>query len=178
MPTDLHLHDSYYVVGHFHATMFGGFVFPFFAALYFWFPKITGRMYNERLGKIHWFLQTVGFYTMSLYMMRAGLLGMRRRIVDYDPTLGVEGYQTVITWAGWIIFISVIIGVANLAWSAYRGKVAEPNPWGSRSPEWQIPSPVPEHNFEEPFEVVGDPYDYGVPGSVYVQMEPKPTSAG
>ncbi len=174
VPTDLHLHDSYYVVGHFHATMFGGFVFPFFAALYFWFPKITGRMYNERLGQVHWFFQTVGFYTMSLFMMRAGLLGMRRRIVDYDPALGVEGFQTVVTWAGWIIFFSVLIGVFNLVWSAYRGKVAEPNPWGSRSPEWQIPSPVPEHNYEEPFEVVGDPYDYGVPGSVYVKMEPEP----
>ncbi len=170
--TDLHLHDSYFVVGHFHATMFGGFVFPFFAALYFWFPKITGRMYNERLGQIHWALQTVGFYTMSLTMARAGLLGMRRRIVDYDPALGVEGMQLIVTIAGYIIFLGVLIGVYNLWISAKRGQVAAINPWGSRSPEWQIPSPIPEHNYAEPFEVVGDPYDYGLPGSVYVNMSP------
>ncbi len=178
VPTDLHLHDSYYVVGHFHATMFGGFVFPFFAALYFWFPKITGRMYNERLGKIHWFFQTVGFYTMSLYMMRAGLLGMRRRLVDYDPALGVAGFHHVITMAGWLIFLSVVVGVLNLAWSARRGPVAALNPWESRSPEWLLPSPVPEHNYEEPFEVVGEPYDYGIPDSVYVRMHSEPARAG
>ncbi len=177
VPTDLHLHDSYYVVGHFHATMFGGFVFPFFAALYFWFPKMTGRMYDERWGKVHWLLQTVGFYTMSLVMMRSGILGMRRRIADYDPALGVQNQQMIVTIAGWLIFISVVIGVTNLIWSAYKGSVAEPNPWRSRSPEWQIPSPAPEHSYAEPFQVVGDPYDYSTPDSVYVEMHPKPAAS-
>ncbi len=170
VPTDLHLHDSYFVVGHFHATMFGGFVFPFFAALYYWYPKITGRMYRERLGQIHFGLQTAGFYIMSLTMARAGLLGMRRRIVDYDPSLGIQNLHIIMTVAGFAIFFGVIIGVYNLVVSARRGEVAVMNPWGSRSPEWQIPSPVPEHNYEEPFEVVGDPYGYGLPGSVYVRM--------
>jgi len=170
VPTDLHLHDSYFVVGHFHATMFGGFVFPFFAALYYWFPKITGRMYNERLGRIHFALQTVGFYIMSLTMARTGLLGMRRRIADYDPALNIQNLHVIMTVAGFAIFIGVLIGVYNLVLSARRGEVAVMNPWGSRSPEWQIPSPVPEHNYEEPFEVVGNPYDYGLPGTVYVRM--------
>ncbi|RME85518.1 MAG: cytochrome C oxidase subunit I, partial [Caldilineae bacterium] len=170
--TDLMLHDTYWVVGHFHATMFGGFVFPFFAALYYWFPKVTGRMYNERWGRVHFVLQTGGFYLMSLLMARIGLLGMRRRIVDYDPALGIDGYHLIITLAGFTIFIGVLIGVLNLLLSARRGPVAVPNPWRSRSPEWQIPSPIPEHSYAQPFEVVGDPYDYGLPGSTYVNMSP------
>ncbi len=91
--TDLFLHDTYWIVGHFHATMFGGFVFPFFAALYYWFPKITGRMYSERLGKLHFWLMTPAFWVQSLGQMQVGLKGMRRRIVDYDPALGIEGGQ-------------------------------------------------------------------------------------
>ncbi len=177
VPTDLHLHDSYFIVGHFHATMFGGFVFPFFAALYFWFPKVTGRMYNERLGQVHFALQTVGFYVMSLTMARAGLLGMRRRIADYDPDLGLENMQLIVTISGFVIFIGVLIGVYNLFVSAKKGEIAVSNPWGSRSPEWLIPSPVPEHNYAEQFEVVGDPYDYGLPGSSYVNMSPSSQSS-
>ena len=178
VPTDLHLTDSYFVVGHFHATMFGGFVFPFFAALYYWFPKITGHMYNERLGQVHFALQTAGFYIMSLTMARAGLLGMRRRIADYDPALGIQNLHVIMTVTGFAIFFGVIIGVVNLVVSARRGPVAEMNPWGSRSPEWQIPSPVPEHNYSEPFEVIGNPYDYGLPNSTYVNMSPSTTSSG
>ena len=86
--TDLHLHDSYFVVGHFHATIFGGFVFPFFAAIYFWYPKITGRMYNEALGKIHFWIMLPAFWMMSVGQMSVGVVGMRRRIVDYDPAAG------------------------------------------------------------------------------------------
>jgi cytochrome c oxidase subunit 1 len=170
--TDLFVHDTYWLVGHFHATMFGGFVFPYFASLYYWFPKITGRMYNERLGKIHFVLMTPAFWVMSLGQMQTGLQGMRRRIVDYDPALGIDGMQLAVTIAGFVIALSVLIMIANLAYSAVRGRVAERNPWRSRSPEWQIPSPVPEVSYAQPFEVVGDPYDYGLPGSVYVQMQP------
>ena len=88
--TDLHLHDTYFVVGHFHATMFGGYVFPFFAALYYWFPKATGRRMNEKLGKWHFWLMFPSFFVMSLVQMWMGLHGMRRRIADYDPALGIQ----------------------------------------------------------------------------------------
>jgi cytochrome c oxidase subunit 1 len=174
VPTDLHLHDSYWVVGHFHATMFGGFVFPFFAALYYWFPKATGRMYNEKLGKLHFWLMTPGFWLMSLGQMRVGLMGMRRRIADYDPTLGIQFTHLLITLAGLVIAWSVLIMVYNLVSSARSGEVADINPWRSRSPEWQIPSPVPEMNYDEPFVVVGGPYDYGLQDSAYVRPLPSP----
>jgi cytochrome c oxidase subunit 1 len=177
VPTDIMLHDSYWVVGHFHATMFGGFVFPFFAALYYWFPKITGRMYNEKLGKLHFWLMTPGFWLMSLGQMRVGLMGMRRRIGDYDPALGVEFTQFLVTLAGFIIAWSVLIMVYNLVSSARSAEVAERNPWRSRSPEWQIPSPVPEMNYDRPFVVVGSPYDYGLKDSTYVAMAPNPAAS-
>ncbi len=170
--TDLHLQDTYWIVGHFHATLFGGFVFPFFAAIYYWFPKFTGRMYNERLGKLHFYLMLPAFYLQSLGQMQVGLLGMRRRIADYDPALGIDITHLLITIAGFVIGISVLIALYNFVVSARRGEVAVANPWRSRSPEWQIASPAPAHNYDEPFEVVGEPYDYGLEGSVYINLHP------
>jgi len=169
IPTDLHLHDSYWVVGHFHATMFGGFIFPFFAALYYWYPKMTGRMYNERLGKLHFWLMLPAFWVMSIGQMSVGLLGMRRRIADYDPALGIDGTQLLITLAALVIGWSVLIMIYNLAFSQRMQPVAEANPWRSRSPEWQIPSPAPEFNYDVPFEVVGEPYDYGLADAAYIR---------
>jgi cytochrome c oxidase subunit 1 len=168
--TDLYLHDTYWIVGHFHATMFGGFVFPFFAALYYWFPKVTGRMYNERLGKLHFWLMTPAFWVMSLGQMWTGLRGMRRRIADYDPALGIDLGHLMVTVAGFVIAASVGLMIYNLVWNARRGEVAVANPWRSRAPEWQlVGSPVPEISYDRPIEVIGDPYDYGLPGSVYVK---------
>jgi cytochrome c oxidase subunit 1 len=172
VPTDMHLHDSYWIVGHFHATMFGGFVFPFFAALYYWYPKITGRMYNETLGKLHFWLMVPGFWLMSLGQMRVGLMGMRRRIADYDPALGLDFTHALITISALVIGWSVLIMIYNLVSSARTAPVATRNPWRSRSPEWQAPSPMPEFNYDRPFEVVGEPYDYGLADSRYVNMAP------
>jgi len=169
--TDLHLHDTYWIVGHFHATMFGGFMFPFFAAVYYWFPKMTGRMYSEKLGKWHFWLIFPAFYMQSLGQMRIGLLGMRRRIADYDPALNFDFSQLLITIAGFVIFASVVIFVINIWKSIKRGEEVATNPWNSRSPEWQLPTPIPEHNYaDHPFEVVGEPYDYGLKDSTYVKM--------
>jgi cytochrome c oxidase subunit 1 len=173
--TDLFVHDTYWIVGHFHATMFGGFVFPFFAALYYWFPKITGRMYSERLGKLHFWLMTPAFWVMSLGQIRVGLLGMRRRIVDYAPELGIDGGQMAVTISGFVIAVSVVIMIYNLVRSARKGEAAELNPWRSRSPEWQIPSPIPEVAYPQPFQIIGEPYDYGLPDSAYVHVQ---TAAG
>ena len=167
---DLHLHDTYFIVGHFHDTIFGGFVFPFFAAIYYWFPKATGRRMNEFWGKVHFWLMTPSFFVLTLGMMVVGLRGMRRRIVDYDPALGLDTTHLIMTIAAFLIAISIFIFFVNFFYSIKNGEKAEGNLWNSRSPEWQVPSPMPAHNYEVPFEVVGEPYDYGLPGSKYVEF--------
>ncbi len=167
---DLHLHDTYWIVGHFHDTIFGGFVFPFFAAIYYWYPKATGRRMSEFWGKMHFWLMTPSFLVLTFGMMRVGLLGMRRRIVDYDPALGFDTTHLIMTIAAFLIGISVLIFFINFFSSMKNGEKAEGNVWNSRSPEWQVPSPMPAHNYEVPFEVVGEPYDYGLPGSKYVEF--------
>jgi cytochrome c oxidase subunit 1 len=167
--TDLHLHDTYWIVGHFHATMFGGFVFPFIAAVYYWFPKMTGRRMSERLGILQFWLLTPGFWLQSLGMMRVGLLGMRRRIFTYDPALGLDFTHLLVSVAGFMVGLSMLIFIINIVRTLRSGAVATGNVWNSRSPEWALlPSPAPAHNYAQPFTVVGEPYDYGLPGSTYV----------
>jgi len=182
---DLHLTDTYWIVGHFHDTIFGGFVFPFFAAIYYWFPKATGRRMNEFWGRVHFWLMTPSFLILTLTMMFVGLDGMRRRIADYDPMLmGDKVYfnlfnqdfrlidvsHLIMTIVGYLIAISVLIFFINFFHSLKHGEVATGNIWNSRSPEWQVPSPMPVHNYEVPFEVVGEPYDYGLPGSKFIEF--------
>jgi cytochrome c oxidase subunit 1 len=134
-------------------------------------------MYNERLGKLHFWLMTPAFWVQSLGQIQVGLKGMRRRIVDWDPGLGIDGGQMLVTIAGFVIAVSVAIMIYNLVSSARRGEVAARNPWRSRSPEWQIPSPIPEVAYAQPFQVTGEPYDYGLPDSVYVVVPGSPETA-
>ncbi len=171
---DLHLHDTYWVVGHFHDTIFGGFVFPFFAAIYYWFPKATGRRMNEFWGKMHFWIMTPSFLALTFGMMFIGLRGMRRRIADYDPLQNFDFSHLLLTIFGFLIFISVLIFFINFFYSIKNGEKAEGNLWNSRSPEWLVPSPMPAHNYPVPFEVVGEPYDYGLPGSKYVEFAATP----
>lgn len=125
---------------------------------------------NETLGKIHFWLMTPSFFVLSLGMMYVGLLGMRRRIVDYDPALGIDNAHFILTIAAFLIALSVIIFLYNFFNSIKNGEKAEGNLWNSRSPEWQVPSPMPAHNYEQPFEVVGEPYDYGLNDGGFVKF--------
>ncbi len=168
--TDLLLNNTYYIVGHFHDTLFGGYVFTLFAALYFWWPKMTGRRLNEKLGKLHFWLMGPAMLVLTLAMMRIGLLGMRRRVYNYDLSLGFEPYHVVMTIAGFFIALSVLIFFINIFLTMKRGEIVTGNLWESRSPEWQVPNPMPIHNYAREFEVVGEPYDYGLPGSRYVKF--------
>jgi cytochrome c oxidase subunit 1 len=168
--TDLHLTDTYFIVGHFHDTMFGGYVFPFFAAIYYWFPKMTGKRLNEKLGQLHFWLMAPAFIVLSSLMMRVGILGMRRRIADYDQNLNITGDHRIMTAMAFLIGLGVLVFIINAFWSRRHGEIATGNVWNSRSPEWQVSSPMPAHNFEKPFEVVGEPYDYGKAGTQYVKF--------
>jgi cytochrome c oxidase subunit 1 len=169
--TDLLLNNTYYIVGHFHDTLFGGYVLPIFAALYYWWPKMTGRQLSEKLGKLQFWLMGPAMVVLTIGMMRIGLLGMRRRVADYDPALGFQPYHLVLTIAGFLVAVSVLVFFINVFLTNKRAERVTGNVWNSRSPEWQVPSPMPIHNYETPFEVVGEPYDYGLPGSRYVKFE-------
>jgi cytochrome c oxidase subunit 1 len=133
---------------------------------------MTGRKLNDTLGKLHFWLLTPSFLAMTFGQMRVGLLGFRRRIADYDPNMGFTDPQLIITIAGFLIGLSVLLFMVNLWVSARSGEVAVGNIWNSRSPEWQTPSPAPMHNYPEPMRVVGNPYDYGLPNSKYVEFGP------
>lgn len=162
---DLHLNDTLFVVAHFHHTL-ATFLFAFFAALYYWFPKATGRMYSEAWGKVHFWLMTIGFYAITLGLFRIGILGMRRRVPDYTQGLGWEPWAVVTTLGAFLVGISVLVLVGNLALSAVRGRRAVANPWGSRSLEWALlPSPAPAETWLRAPHVVGDAYDYATPGA-------------
>ncbi len=163
VPTDINLSDTYFVVAHFHYTIIGGEIFALLAAVYYWFPKITGRMFREWLGKAHFWTMFVGFNLTFLPMFWLGLHGMNRRVAVYSPEL--QDVNLFVSAAGFLTGASFLFFVANMAWSLLRGPRAAANPWGARTLEWQVPSPPPVGNFPAPPVVVGGPYDYGIPGA-------------
>src|SRR2546422_384035 len=149
---DTAFRGTFWVVGHFHYTIVGGGLTGLFGGLYYWFPKITGRMYSERLGKIHFAIYMIGFNL--LYFPMHLLYDMPRRIFTYDASTGWGPINLLITIGGFTFGISQLIMFANLIWSARRGPVADKDPWGGYSLEWGIPSPPPEFNFPEGVPVI------------------------
>src|SRR2546427_1512408 len=178
--SDLHLHDTYYVIAHFHYIVAPGTIFALFAGIYFWFPKITGRMMNEFWGKVHFWTSLIFMNLIFQPMFAQGMAGLSRRMYDggvtyagaNDPALGVVGVPQIfidmnkhISWAAWCLGLVQIPFIINFFVSLKKGKpVASDNPWGATTLEWQTPTPPPHGNFDRPMEVHRGPYEYSVPG--------------
>jgi cytochrome c oxidase subunit 1 len=163
VPIDIHVSDTYFIVAHIHYVLFGGSLFTIFAGIYYWFPKMTGRMYNEKLGKLHFWLTFVGFNATFFPMHFLGTDGMARRYSDYEPKYAA--INMFISIASFGLGASTIVFLYNMITSMRNGPPAPGNPWRALTLEWQVTSPPPIFNFDEIPQVVGGPYEYGVPGA-------------
>ena len=179
LPVVIHVSDTYFVVAHIHYVLFGGSVFTIFAGLYFWFPKMTGRMYDETLGKIHFWLSFVFFNLTFGPMHFVGVDGMPRRVADYADQFAT--LNAIISVSSFVFGLSFLIFVYNIITSWRNGPRAAANPWRAHTLEWQVSSPPPVFNFDSIPTVVGGPYEYGVPGAVhgvFKDPERQPVPAG
>ncbi len=173
VPTDITLSDTYFVVAHFHYTIIGATIYGLFAGTYYWFPKITGRMYSERLGRLHFWWFTLAFNLTFLPMFWLGIQGMRRRVADYPPELG--GVNLWVSIMAVNIALSVAVFAYNMvnSWRGRRVAQAE-NPWNAQTLEWLCASPPPIENFSNIPTVTGHPYRYGAPRPISGQAAPAP----
>ncbi|MEL6397964.1 MAG: cytochrome c oxidase subunit I [Cyanobacteria bacterium J06626_4] len=164
-PVDIHVHDTYYVVAHFHYVLFGGSVFGIYAGLYHWFPKITGRMLNEPLGKVHFILTFIGTNLTFLPMHELGLKGMPRRVAMYDPQF--QYINIICTIGAFVLGISILPFLINAIWSWSNGPKASGNPWNAKTLEWTTDSPPIIENWDVLPVMTEGPYAYGEePGEV------------
>ncbi len=174
VPFDLHVHDTYFVVGHFHLVMVGAAVMALFSGIYYWFPKMFGKMYHELSGQIHFWLTFVFFNATFLPLQMAGLAGMRRRIFSYP-----EQYATLNYWvsiSAFVLLSAQALFFFNLIYSLWKGERAEANPWGAKTLEWTVESPAPHGNFETVPTVTRWPYDFGGPVEGEVETQAGPMS--
>ena len=147
-PFNWQLHNSYFVVAHFHYVIVGAIVFMVFAGFYYWYPKVTGHLLNERLGQLHFWLFLIGFHLTFDVMHIPGILGMPRQIYTYEADRGWGPFNLLSTIGAFIQAIAVAIFVVNLVTSLFRGKVAGPDPWDAWTLEWTTSSPPPPYNFD------------------------------
>ncbi len=160
VPIDIHVHDTYFVVAHFHYVLFGGSVFGIYAGIYHWFPKMTGRMLNETWGKIHFALTLIGFNLCFFPMHILGLQGMPRRVAQYDPQFAE--INLICSIGAFILAISTIPFLVNAVYSWLKGEKAPSNPWKALTLEWTTDSPPIPHNWHGEPPLLTHPYDYGM----------------
>jgi cytochrome c oxidase subunit 1 len=148
-PFNWQLSGSYFVVAHFHYVIVGGIVFALFGAFYYWYPKMSGRMYSETLGKLHFWLFIIGFHLTFDFMHIPGILGMPRRIYTYEPGRGWENWNLIVTIGAFFQAAGVLVFVFNLLWSLWKGELAGNDPWDAWTLEWSTSSPPPDYDFAE-----------------------------
>jgi cytochrome c oxidase subunit 1 len=181
--SDIYMHGTYFVVAHFHYTMFPVTFFGGIAGLYFWFPKMFGRMMNEFWGKVHFWLSFFAFNGIFIPLFLAGLGGQPRRIYElsaYEMLKPLQPLHVLATICAIALFTAQLPFVINLFYSMVRGKVAERNPWHANTLEWTLASPPPHPNFPRPPRVYRDPYEYGDPAMSedwLPQNQPVPVAA-
>ena len=146
-PFNWQLSNSYFVVAHFHYVIVGAILFTIFGAFYYWFPKMTGRLYNEMLGKLQFWLFVVGFHLTFDFMHVPGILGMPRRIYTYEPGRGWDIWNLIVTVGVFFQIISILVFICNFVYSMFKGQSAGNDPWDAWTLEWSIPSPPPEYDF-------------------------------
>ena len=168
VPIDIHVSDTYFIVAHIHFVLFGGSVFTIFAGIYHWFPKMTGRMYDEKLGRVHFWGTLVGTWGTFIPMHWVGMDGMPRRVADYATQFGK--WNLLISCFAFMLGAAQLVFLYNMVVSWRFGPRAEANPWRANSIEWQVSSPPPIFNFAEIPRVVGGPYEFGVPGAKHAIM--------
>ncbi len=185
-PVDMHIHDTYFIVGHIHYVLFGGSMFAIFAGITFWFPKMFGRLMNERIGKIH-FILTFIFFNGTFFLMHiVGMHGMPRRYADYTGfqylnNSAVIGMNQFMSYSAFLLGLTQLLFAGNFLYSIVAGPKAPANPWHSNSLEWTAPSPPPHYNFEVIPTVYHAAYEYSVPGmdkDYLPQTEERPPQAG
>jgi cytochrome c oxidase subunit 1 len=166
-PADIYITDTYFVVGHFHYTLFSAVVFGGFAGIYFWFPKMFGRMMNETLGKVHFWLTLIFFNATFFPMHILGLGGMMRRIANpmqYQFLQPLQPINVFITFSAILLLVAQIPFAVNFIWGLVAGRRAERNPWEANTLEWAVPSPPPPLNWGEAIPTVHrGPYEYSSP---------------
>jgi cytochrome c oxidase subunit 1 len=187
---DLYLHDTYYIIGHFHYVVAPGTIFAIFAGVYYWYPKATGRMMNEALGRIHFWGSLIFINGLFFPMFLQGMAGVHRRWYDgggaslenltYELAGPVLHWNKFMSYSAFLLALAQVPFIFNFFWSIWRGRPVGRNPWQSTTLEWDAPSPPPHGNFDTEVAAYRGPYEYSVPGSEsdFTPQSEAPTIAG